>query len=285
MILIYDLVLKLTTNCLQPLPAMAPSVTPFHTTSSPRTTTGQFSNVIATRYTTIQAPSPLTPSSVPYYVPISHEVRNPPCAIAQGVEQHKGASLAGSANLGLIPTATLPQFTGLRKLSGDLDAMAEGWTVEERDAQRRLVQFTVSQTRGTVNAKFKSVAPKNRSPNSICISCILWSEKRECYVTSADIVSLMESLMGVQLPFKGKSAIRYSLEAFKPLTVSRAKADSNNFFKLIECFAAPRPLNIRRPTKVFPWKILRHALEEIIGKYVRPSFATLKNRMIANVSS
>jgi hypothetical protein len=33
-------------------------------------------------------------------------------------------------------------------------------------------------------------------------------------------------------------------------------------------FPAPKPRNIEKDVKVFPWKILSHALKKIIGKYV-----------------
>jgi hypothetical protein len=218
-------------------------------------------------------------------VPVSHEVRNPALAMAQVIAQHKGASPVRSSNPTLIRTSTLQHGNGLSqsqpfnpyamypskavlKLNGDLDAMAEGWATEERDSQRRLVQFTRSQIGSTIHADFKPVAPEDRAPNSICISCILWEEKQECYVTSVDTIYLLESLVGVRFTVEEKNRIRRNLEGFRPLTISKAKADSENFFKVIMGFPAPKPRNIEKDVKVFPWKILSHALKKIIGKYV-----------------
>ncbi|CAL5868175.1 uncharacterized protein PFLUO_LOCUS2399 [Penicillium psychrofluorescens] len=268
---------------LQPLPAMVPFVTPFHTGSSPRTSIGQYPTVSAPQ-PTIRAPSPLTPSWSPSYVPVSHEVRNQALAMAQGIAQHKGASPVRSSNPTLMRTSTLQQGNSLSqsqpfnpyamypskailKLNGDLDAMAEGWATEELDSQRRLVQFTRSQIGSTIHADFKPVAPEDRAPNSICISCILWEEKQECYVTSVDTIYLLESLVGVRFTVEEKNRIRRNLEGFRPLTISKAKADSENFFKVIMGFPAPKPRNIEKDVKVFPWKILSHALKKIIGKY------------------
>ena len=154
------------------------------------------------------------------------------------------------------------------KLNGDLDAMAEGWSLEEWDAKRRLVHFTRKQTGSTIHADFKAIAPEDRPPNSITISCIWWEEKKECYVTSVDTIYLLESLVAVRFTVEEKNRIRRNLEGFRPLTVSKSKADSEEFFKIIMGFPNPKPRNIEKDVKVFPWKILAHALKKIIGKYV-----------------
>jgi hypothetical protein len=154
------------------------------------------------------------------------------------------------------------------KLNGDLDTMTEGWSPEERETKRRLVQFTRAQTGSTISADFKPVAPEDRAPNSICISCIYWDGKDECFVTSVDTIYLLESLVGVRFTVEEKNRIRRNLEGFRPLTVSKAKADSEDFFKVIMGFPAPKPRNIEKDVKVFPWRILSHALKKIIGKYV-----------------
>jgi hypothetical protein len=158
------------------------------------------------------------------------------------------------------------------KLNGDLDSMTEGWTKEEREAKRRLVQFTRMQSGSTIHADFKPVSPDERAPNSICISCIYWEGKDECFVTSVDTIYLLESLVGVRFTVEEKNRIRRNLEGFRPLTVSKAKADSEDFFKVIMGFPAPKPRNIEKDVKVFPWKILSHALKKIIGKYVSTFF-------------
>lgn len=163
------------------------------------------------------------------------------------------------------------------KMNGDLDGMAENWTLEEWDVKRRLVQFWRSQSGSTINANFKPVTPEERPPNSICISCIWWEEKKECFVTSVDTIYLLESLVAVRFTVEEKNRIRRNLEGFRPLTVSKAKSDSEDFFKIIMGFPNPKPRNIEKDVKVFPWKILAHALKKIIGKYVGSLSSTLKS--------
>ncbi|KAF2239802.1 hypothetical protein EV356DRAFT_438513, partial [Viridothelium virens] len=153
------------------------------------------------------------------------------------------------------------------KIEGDLDKMSDDWTEEEWEASRRLVQFTRKQNGSVIHTSFQPVTLEERAANSICISCIWWEEKQECFVTSVDTIYLLESLVGVRFTVEEKNRIRRNLEGFRPATVSKAKQDSEEFFKIIMGFPNPKPRNIEKDVKVFPWRILAHALKKIIGKY------------------
>ncbi|KAJ6010809.1 hypothetical protein N7451_002221 [Penicillium sp. IBT 35674x] len=268
----------------QSLPAIPGFVAPYHGVSSPRTGPAQYPTVSATPQSSIRAPSPLTPGWSPSFVSIGHDGRPSGLPLTHGIAQRRVRSPAQGGNPQLIRTSTLQQSSGLGhtqsfnpyamypskavlKLSGDLDSMAHGWTKDEQSAQRRLVQFDRSQTGSTIHASFKAVTPEERIPQSICISCIAWEGKDECYVTSVDTIYLLESLVNVRFTVEEKNRIRRNLEGFRPLTVSKAKADSEEFFKVIMGFPAPKPRNIEKDVKVFPWRILSLALKKIIGKY------------------
>ncbi|KAG8526544.1 uncharacterized protein KY384_008745 [Bacidia gigantensis] len=159
-----------------------------------------------------------------------------------------------------------PQKAVLR-IQGDLNSMTEGWSTEEWQNKRRLVQFQRSQQKSTINATFDPVTAEQRQPNSICVSCIWWEERQECFVTSVDTIYLLEQLVALRFTVEEKNRIRRNLEGFHPETVSKGKADSEEFFKIIMGFPAPKPRNIEKDVKVFPWKILGHALKKIISKY------------------
>ncbi|KAK2746796.1 hypothetical protein FQN57_002838 [Myotisia sp. PD_48] len=189
-----------------------------------------------------------------------------PTLVRTSTIQHSLAGAPCVQNQPFNPYAMYPTKAVL-KLNGNLDTMTENWTVEERESQRRLVQFSRGQEGSTIHADFKPVAPADRVPNSICISCIYWAGKDECYVTSVDTIYLLESLVGVRFTVEEKNRIRRNLEGFRPSTVSKAKPDSEEFFKVIMGFPNPKPRNIEKDVKVFPWKILTHALKKIIGKY------------------
>lgn len=162
-------------------------------------------------------------------------------------------------------------------IQGNLDSMAQDWTQEEWDNRRRIVIFKKTQVGSRLNASFRPVSVNERPPNSICISCIWWAEKQECFVTSVDTIHLLEQLVAAPARFtvEEKNRIRRNLEGFKPLTVSKAKADSEEFFKIIMGFGNPKPRNIEKDVKVFPWKILSQALKKIIGKYSASPSSTL----------
>ncbi|KIH90992.1 transcriptional regulator medusa [Sporothrix brasiliensis 5110] len=154
-------------------------------------------------------------------------------------------------------------------IMGNLDSMAQDWTPEEWSNQRRIVLFRKKQNGCHLEATFRPVPINERPPSSICISCIYWAEKQECFVTSVDTINLLEQLVAAPARFsvEEKNRIRRNLEGFKPFTVSKAKAESEEFFKLIMAFGAPKPRTIEKDVKVFPWKILGQALKKIISKY------------------
>jgi hypothetical protein len=156
------------------------------------------------------------------------------------------------------------------ELTGDLTAMSKGWSQEEWHSRRRLVQFWRRQDGTTIFAAFRplSQADYPQAQNSIIISCIFREDKNVCFVTSVDAIYLLEALVGTRFTVEEKNRIRRNLERFRPITVSKAKPGSEGFFKLIMGFPNPKPRNIEKDVKVFPWDILGAALKKIIGKYV-----------------
>ncbi|KAI0188858.1 hypothetical protein F4808DRAFT_454152 [Astrocystis sublimbata] len=171
--------------------------------------------------------------------------------------------LAGSMYTQCSSKATL-------KINGDLESMANNWNAEECSEGRRIVQFFKKQQGTTLTASFKSVSVNNKPPQGNFVSCIYWAEKHECYVTSVDTIALLDKLLtGGVHPFNvdEKNRIRRNLEGYRPLTVSKTKPESEAFFKVIMGFGIPKPRNIEKDVKVFPWKKLAPALQKIVSKY------------------
>ena len=191
---------------------------------------------------------------------------NPPLIRTSTIQPpNSPAGQAATAGNGIYPYG----FKAVLKINGDLDSMADDWSTEEWTAKRRLVQFFTAQNGNTIDAQFQAAPPEQGAPKGgICISCIWWAERQECYVTSVDTIYLLEALVGVRFGVEEKNRIRRNLEGFRPTTVSKGKSDSEDFFKVIMDFPNPKPRNIEKDVKVFPWKILAHALKKIIGKYV-----------------
>lgn len=87
-------------------------------------------------------------------------------------------------------------------------------------------------------------------------------------MTSVDCILLLEALISVRFTVEEKNRIRRNLEGFRPLTVAKCKPDTSEFFRLIMAFPNPKPRNIEKDVKVFPWRILGYALQKIVSKYV-----------------
>ncbi|CEP11417.1 hypothetical protein [Parasitella parasitica] len=169
---------------------------------------------------------------------------------------------------GLVSRANL-------KIMGDLDSMAKNWAADEWEHRRRLVQFWREQSGNEIRCTFDPVAQGERITNNsghIVVSCIYWAERNDCFITSVDCIHLLESLMDIRFSVEEKNRVRRNLEGFRPLTVSKCKAESADFFKLIMSFPNPKPRNIEKDVKVFPWKTLPYALKKIVTKYTASSY-------------
>lgn len=159
------------------------------------------------------------------------------------------------------------------RIEGNLESMMENWTTTEKESERRLVEFWRKQQDNQVLCRFEplillgEVNVRQELKNRIVVSCIYWKSKNDYYITSVDCISLLESLIGVGFTVEEKNRVRRNLEGFKPQTVSKLKPDSADFFKLIMGFPHPKPRNIEKDLKVFPWSILATALKKIISKY------------------
>jgi len=153
------------------------------------------------------------------------------------------------------------------QLEGDLDDMARGWTQEEWTARRRLVQFIRIQDNNVVKCSFAPVRQQDYKATDIVVSCIFRDDKNECFITSVDTIYLLEAMVGVRFSVEEKNRIRRNLEGFKPITVSKSKAEAEPYFKLIMGFPNPKPRNIEKDVKVFPWKIVANSVKKIMAKY------------------
>ncbi|KAI8374384.1 uncharacterized protein BYT42DRAFT_615554 [Radiomyces spectabilis] len=184
-----------------------------------------------------------------------------------------------NAHTPTTPVANYQPYPGLvsranLNIIGDLDAMTKSWAQEEWDNRRRLVQFWREQTGNKISCSFTAVPQGERATKSgnIVVSCIYWMERNDFFITSVDCIYLLECLMDIRFSVEEKNRIRRNLEGFRPLTVSKCKADSSEFFKLIMGFPNPKPRNIEKDVKVFPWKTLPYALKKIVTKYTASSY-------------
>ncbi|KAH8809122.1 hypothetical protein F5884DRAFT_674342, partial [Xylogone sp. PMI_703] len=227
----------------------------------------------ATRSSSHGLPSNVGVSRPPSGISIS--TANPPLIRTSTIQQ--SPSIAGSHGPGGQQFGSYSLYSHKAKLNiqGDLESMARNWTDDEWEAKRRLVLFKREQNGSTITTTFQAVSGEERPPSAICISCIYWEEKADYFVTSVDTIYLLEQLVAARFTVEEKNRIRRNLEGFRPLTVSKGKQDSEEFFKVIMAFPNPKPRNIEKDVKVFQWKDLANALKKIIGKYSASPSSTL----------
>ena len=182
----------------------------------------------------------------------------------------QAASSLGSGGLGQPNTEGMiqsPYRASLEIRGNNLNSMTQNWTMPEWQAKRRLVQYQRYQNGPLIIVDFSPLDPDQYNSNIHCISCILWEERNEYFVTSVDCISLLEALVNTQFSVEEKNRIRRNLEGYHPLTVTKSDLDSRNFFRLIMSFTSPKPRRIEKSIKIFKWSLLSRALQKIVSKY------------------
>ena len=157
-------------------------------------------------------------------------------------------------------------------IAGDLATMAKGWSTEEWAAKRRLVKVWRRQDGHNIFLAFAPMpqAEWHAEKDCVVISCMFREERNSCWVTSVDMLYLLEAVIGNRFSVEEKNRIRRNLEGFRPQTISKNKTTSDTFFRTIMSYPPPRPRNIEKDVKVFPFEVVASAVKKIVSKYVSP---------------
>ena len=233
--------------------------TPYTPTVSPSFTTANTEHSPHPPATPVARPS--SAASNPRLVRTSTIPHHSPSAPSTGMH------VAGHTQNFNPYTLYSPDSKARLHLDGNLDDVAQNWSTEELEARRKIIIFNRDQKGNDIYADFKVVSQNDWKNHPRSVSCIWWAEKKEAYVTSVDTILLLEALVAARFTVEEKNRIRRNLEGFKPDTVSKAKPETEEFFKVIMGFPNPKPRNIEKDVKVFPWKVLQIALQKIISKY------------------
>ncbi|KAL8832218.1 MAG: hypothetical protein Q9170_004977 [Blastenia crenularia] len=193
------------------------------------------------------------------------------------------SQLPGAASLS---SSELESIRASLSIPGDLDAMQKNWTADERKTNRRLVHFwRQSQNGRFVSAGFEPVTTESKTPKNTSINCIYWERKGECYITSVDAISVLEIMVGERFDVPEKNRVRRNFSGFEPVTMHKHRSeDAKNptpqikeqdieqeeveeFFRVIMTLPQPRPRNIEKAIKVYPWRLLGRMLTQVMRKY------------------
>ncbi|KAI9499167.1 hypothetical protein BDB00DRAFT_221434 [Zychaea mexicana] len=111
-----------------------------------------------------------------------------------------------------------------------------------------------------------TIATAASSYYSTVISCIAF--QNDLFVTSVDLIHLLECIMRVTLTIDEKNRIRRNLEGFHPITASKYSNKTADLFRHVMNFGNPIPRSIEKDLKIFHWHILPYALKKILAKYL-----------------
>ncbi|ETW80617.1 hypothetical protein HETIRDRAFT_243603, partial [Heterobasidion irregulare TC 32-1] len=137
----------------------------------------------------------------------------------------------------------------------------------ELSAGRRLVRFGRTQDANQILVSCKSIEPEDYTEGQVVASCIYRVDDGEFYITSVDIISLLQYLVQNNFSVEEKNRIRRNLEGLHPITINKTPRFSE-FFQQIMDYPAPKPRHIEKDIKVFPWSRLAEALGKVLAKYV-----------------
>lgn len=165
--------------------------------------------------------------------------------------------------------------TPILDLVTNLQTICVGWSPAEISAGRRLVRFCKVQDGRRLIVSCEPIKVEEYRDTDSVISCIYREESDSCFVTSVDIIFLLERLASSDFPVEEKNRIRRNLEGLRPTTVSKHKPGFEDFFQRIMEFPDPKPRNIEKDLKVFEWSLLDQALDKILSKYVGPTVVFL----------
>ncbi|KAI5118068.1 hypothetical protein M0805_006331 [Coniferiporia weirii] len=147
------------------------------------------------------------------------------------------------------------------------NSLDKRWSALELEMGRRLIRFKREQANNKLLVSCEVISQEAYDEDDIVISCVYRQETSNCWFTSVDVIYLLERLVGSPFSVEEKNRIRRNLEGLKPTTVSKHKPGYETFFQRIMDFPPPRPRNIEKDVKVFPWSVLCQALDKIISKY------------------
>ncbi|KAG7442418.1 uncharacterized protein BT62DRAFT_954795 [Guyanagaster necrorhizus] len=171
------------------------------------------------------------------------------------------------ANRGPPDDINLHPQTPILEITTPLDTMCTSWDASEDRMGRRLVRFRNVQDGCKLIISCEAVRQDDYCDKDTVISCIFRHENRLHYVTSVDIIYLLERITNNDFPVEEKNRIGRNLEGLRPTTISKYKRGFENLFQRIMDFPDPKPRNIEKDLKVFEWSLLGQALEKILSKY------------------
>ncbi|KZT07840.1 uncharacterized protein LAESUDRAFT_650275 [Laetiporus sulphureus 93-53] len=170
--------------------------------------------------------------------------------------------------------------------------MSKGWDEDEYTACHWLVRFQKEREGNTLKVSCTAIKQYEYIEGGMVISCIYQWETNSCYVTSVNVVFLLEHLVDNQFDVETKNRVRRNLEHCHLRTVSKNRVSTSEFFSLIMNLPVPKLRNIEKDfltrgpdSKVFEWKVLSETLHKMVLRLVRRSFFLCHSTFLTGDSS
>ncbi len=155
------------------------------------------------------------------------------------------------ANRGSPEDIHLHPQTPILQIITPLDTMCTSWDAAENRIGRRLVRFHKVQDGCKLIVSCEAIRQDDYCETDTVISCIFRDDNGLFYVTSVDIIYLLERLTNDDFPVEEKNRIRRNLEGLRPTTVSKHKHGFESFFQRIMEFPRSQASEYReRPQSV-----------------------------------
>ncbi|KAB8228048.1 uncharacterized protein BDW43DRAFT_316255 [Aspergillus alliaceus] len=230
----------------------------------------------------------IEPSQRPYYLinnipaakmPVPTVISEAePYVISEGHKLEPSWEFSGSTDV-TLPTTELdnsdasvkstPQLSdsSLLYMKSAVMDMAFNWTREETAQRRRIVYFIRDQeNRQFIDISFSPPFYQLTEVDYICTSCIYWPGREDRFITSSDIIQLLQWLLQTRILQLQRCRIRRNLDRFQPHFISKSDPESFEFTRMVRGFRNPRAVAIRKDMKVFPWRMLQSAITTILNK-------------------
>ncbi|KAE8335360.1 hypothetical protein BDV24DRAFT_169303 [Aspergillus arachidicola] len=146
-----------------------------------------------------------------------------------------------------------------------ISSMTQDWSPDEIIYSRRIVGVNDSMAGSTRKIVLRPIAQDKWHPNMRCVSCIYWSGQQEYYITSVDVLLLLEVISGRRFAAADRIRTRRKVERFAPVTINRKENNpqTEEISRLILGLPGPKPMVVQKSTKIFKWSVLEAILDYV----------------------
>lgn len=149
------------------------------------------------------------------------------------------------------------------------------WTKAEKLSGRRVVRFRAQvigfssedgQKRIMVDCEpvLDSRSRQYRS-NECYISCICTSYLEDFYITSSDIIRLLECIVSIKFSQEQKTRMRRNIQSLRPSVITRHTHES--LFRTITTFTNPVALHTKKEINIFLWSSVQLAISKLSSRF------------------